>query len=407
PFPRIVRVRPSLTHLTLAALVAGAAFGAVAPAWAPHLGVLTRLFVRLLQMVVTPLVFATLAVGVAGSDRRAPLRRLAVATVAYFAVTSIAASLVGLAAGNVLLAIVAPGPLMAGAAGAASPAAAPASFLDLLVPASIVRAMADNNLLALVFFTVLFSLVLRQVPERTAAPLLTVLEALATVMTRLAGALMWTAPVAVFAAIAVAVSTNGWSGVRAFGALVIVTYASLFAFAVVVLWVSSRIGRFRPAAFLRSVAGALTVAFSTASGAAALPGAMEELERSGVSRRTIGFVLPLGYSFNLMGPAVYVPLVTLFWAHVNGVSLDWAHQALLVGLTFVVIRGIPPIPRGLFFVWGGLLAQLHLPLEGLVIMLGIDPLTDMARTLLNVGGNCLAVATLDGALAPRHDPATP
>ena len=203
-----------------------------------------------------------------------------------------------------------------------------------------------------------------------------------------------TAPVAVFAASAAVVAGSGGAGLRAFLALLVAGYAAILGFGALLLVASSQAGRFGAAGFVRALASPLLLAFSTASGAAALPGAMEALERWGASRRSISFVLPLGYSFNLTGTSVYLPLVTLFWAQLNGVALGWADQAMLVATVLVVVRGLPPVPRALFLVWGGILTQFHLPPEGLVIMLGIDPLLDMARTVVNVGGNCLAVATL-------------
>lgn len=399
-----MRVRPTITHLTLAALLAGIVFGGIAPSLAQHLGVVSRLFVRLLQMLVAPLVFSTLAAGIGGSAGIVSLRRLATGAVLFFGAATLVASLVGLAAGNLLVPFVPIAP-PAGIDPAPVAAVARESFGEMLIPSSIVRAMADNNLLAVVFFTVLFAMALRTLRDDLGAPLVRLLESVAAVMVRLAGGVMWTAPVAVFAASDAVVATSGWAGLRAFLALVVAAYVALAGFGVLMLLVSSRVGRFGAGAFMRALAGALLLAFSTASSAAALPGAMEELERWGASRRTISFVLPLGYSFNLTGTALYLPLVTLFWARLNGVTLGWGQQAVLLAMVFAVIRGIPPIPRGLFLVWGGLLAQLHLPPEGLVIMLAIDPLLDMARTAVNVEGNCLAVVTLDGLASHRRAPA--
>ncbi|MHB1097098.1 MAG: dicarboxylate/amino acid:cation symporter [Gemmatimonadaceae bacterium] len=399
-----MRLRPTIANLTLAALLGGIVFGNVAPSLAGHLGFLARLFVRLLQMLVAPLVFSTLAAGIGGSAGILSLRRLATGAVVFFGTATLVASIVGLAAGNLLLPFVPIAP-PAGIGPAPVSAVARESFGEMLIPSSIVRAMADNNLLAVVFFTVLFAMALRTLRDDTGAPLVRLLESVSAVMVRLASGLMWTAPVAVFAASAAVVATSGSAGLRTFLTLVVAAYVALAGFAVLMLLVSSRIGRFGAVAFVRALAGALLLAFSTASGAAALPGAMEELERWGASRRTISFVLPLGYSFNLTGTALYLPLVTLFWARLNGVTLGWDQQAVLLAMVFALIRGIPPIPRGLFLVWGGLLAQLHLPPEGLVIMLAIDPLLDMARTFVNVEGNCLAVVTLDRFAAPGGAPA--
>ncbi len=392
-FDMAIRTRPSLTTLILTALATGLAAGAVAPGPAAHLTVVSRLFVRLLQMLVAPLVFSTLAAAIAATARAAALRRIAVGALVYFVAATLVAALVGLAAAHALAPFVPVAP--PAGVGAAPPAAAGApSFADTLIPSSIVQAMAENNLLAVVFFTVLFALAVRAVGDEAGAPLRRLLESLAAVMLRLTAGVMWTAPVAVFAASAAVVAGSGGAGLRAFLALLVAGYVAILGFGVLLLVASSQVGRFGAAGFVRALASPLVLAFSTASGAAALPGAMEALERWGASRRSISFVLPLGYSFNLTGTAVYLPLVTLFWAKLNGVALGWADQAMLVATVLLVVRGLPPVPRALFLVWGSILTQLHLPPEGLVIMLGIDPLLDMARTVVNVGGNCLAVATL-------------
>jgi proton glutamate symport protein len=386
--------RLSLTSLILAALVLGAVLGTVAPAPAAALAGVSRLFVRLLQMLVAPLVFSTLAAGIAGGAKAGSLKRLVLGALGYFAGATVLAATVGLAAGNLLLPFVPVSPPAGVSPAPPAPADVP-SFADTLIPASVVRAMADNNLLAVVFFTVLFALALRAVDDDTGGPVRRLLDSLAAVMMRLTSGVMWTAPVAVFAASAAVVATTGGPGLRAFLALVVASYAAILGFGLLLLVISSSVGRFGMIAFVRAVGGALLLAFTTASSAAALPGAMEELERWGASRRTISFVLPLGFSFNLTGTAVYLPLATLFWAGLNGIALDWRAQLMLLATVLIVIRGLPPIPRALFLVWGGMLAQLGLPPEGVVIMLGIDPLLDMARTLVNLGGNCLAVATLD------------
>ncbi len=390
--PRFQFTRPSLPRLIIAALVCGAIFGALLPAPASALGGAARLFVRLLQLLVAPLVFSTLAVGIARTARASSLRRLGLGAVIYFILAPLVAVLLGLAAGNLVqfalpvMPETSQPPLL--------PQAEGTLFIDTLVPTSIIGAMAANNLLGVVFFTVMFALALRSLRDETGAPLIQFLEALAAVMLKLTASVMWVAPIGVFAAVAAAVANTGWSRLLAFLALLVVCYVALLVFGAVLLVVSSRVGRFSAIAFLRATGGAILLAFSTASSAAALPGAIEALERWGASRRATAFLLPLGFSFNLTGTALYLPLGVLFWAGLNGVPLNWASQLKLGLSVFFLIRGLPPIPRGLFLVLGGILAQFGLPPEGVVIMLGIDPLLDMARTGVNLGGNCLMTATL-------------
>ncbi len=339
-----------------------------------------------------PLVFSTLAVGIARTARASSLRRLGLGAVIYFILAPLVAVLLGLAAGNLVqfalpvMPETSQPPLL--------PQAEGTLFIDTLVPTSIIGAMAANNLLGVVFFTVMFALALRSLRDETGAPLIQFLEALAAVMLKLTASVMWVAPIGVFAAVAAAVANTGWSRLLAFLALLVVCYVALLVFGAVLLVVSSRVGRFSAIAFLRATGGAILLAFSTASSAAALPGAIEALERWGASRRATAFLLPLGFSFNLTGTALYLPLGVLFWAGLNGVPLNWASQLKLGLSVFFLIRGLPPIPRGLFLVLGGILAQFGLPPEGVVIMLGIDPLLDMARTGVNLGGNCLMTATL-------------
>jgi len=391
--PTSMRPRPTLTTLILLALGAGLVFGAVAPGPSASLAGLARLFVRLLQLIVVPLVFSTLTAGVAGASRTAALKRLALGALAYFLVATFVATALGLATGNLIQAWLPATPASPAAEAVQSAAEAP-SFTDTLVPTSIVGAMASNNLLGVVFFSVIFALALRPLRDGAGAPVMRLVDGLAAVMMQLTTGVMWAAPVAVFAAAAAAVARTGWSGLGAVAVLLVAAYGSLLSFGALLLLVSSRIGGFPVTGFLRATGSAILLAFSTASSAAALPGAMEELERWGAPRRTIGFVLPLGFSFNLTGTALYLPLGILFWAGLNGISLGWSDQVMLGLTTFVLVRGLPPIPRGLFLVLGGMLAEFGLPPEGVVIMLGIDPLLDMARTGINLGGNCLAVATL-------------
>lgn len=387
--------RLTLTRCIGIGLVFGGIVGLAAPESVAPLSRLPTLFVRLLQMLVAPLVFSTLVVGIAGQTGPGSLRRLAVGSLAFFAIATTLAACGGLAAGL----WAAPGagvvaPLGGAPLSAISPAAgAGRPFLDTLIPTSVAEVWVTNNLLGLVFISILFALALRA-SAAEGGPLLRGCSALAAVMFRLTAALMWLAPIAVFGATASLVGRAGPEGLRPFAVLLATAYVALGLFAATLAIVVSRIARFALIPFLRSLSDVLLLAFFTASSAAALPGALDRLQAWGASHRVASFVLPLGYSFNLTGTAVYLPLVTVFWAQMNGVSLSWTASLALLGYVLVVIRGIPTVPRGLFLIWGGVLAQVHLPADGVVVLLGIDPLIDMARTTVNVWGNCLAVAAL-------------
>ena len=401
PRPHFVR-RFSLTQLILSALVAGIIFGSAFRTAGASLIELARLFVRVLQLLVIPLVVCTLALGIGRTAHNSALGRLTLGALGYFILGPLIAIFIGLVAGNVIQDFLPAVPV--GEARLAPPSSAESPrFIDTLIPTSVVGAMAANNLLGVVFFTVVFALALRSIRADLAAPILQLLEGVAAVMLKLTSSVMWLTPIAVFAAAAAAVATAGWSRAMSFLVLIVTCYVALATFGTLLLIVSSRLGRFNGLSLLRAVSSPLLLAFSTASSAAGLPGAIDALERWGASRRVTGFLLPLGFSFNLTGTAVYLPLCVLFWAGVNGVKLSAADQAMLGLSVFLLIRGLPPIPRGLFLVLGGILAQFGLPPEGILILLGIDPLLDMARTGMNLGGNCLMVATLNRLDAPAVD----
>jgi proton glutamate symport protein len=389
-----VRLKLSLTQYILLGLVAGLVIGFTLPTAGSALSVLSVIFIRLLQMMVVPLVFSTLVVGVAGAEGGGSLKRLTLRTIVFFLIGTALAAVLGIVATNILQ----PG---AGGAttdiapdSAATPQAPQTSFVQTLIPTSIVQAMSGNNLMALVLFTVAFGLALRSVAPKGDL-ILKACEALAAVMFRLTEYVMWVAPLGVLGATSAVIARTGFEGLGPFLALLFTAYLAELVFVVVFFTAVSLWFRFSLLKFMKKMSDALILAFTTASGAAALPAAMERLDDWGASRRVTSFVLPLGYSFNLTGIALYLPMVTLFWAQFNGITISLQEQLVLLAYTLIVIRGLPPVPRGFFLIWASLLARFDLPPEGMVILLAVDPLIDMARTFVNVGGNCLAVAALD------------
>ena len=389
------KAKLTLTQYILIGLVLGLLIGIISPEVGSSLSILSTIFVRLLQMVVVPLVFSTLVVGVAGAEGGRSLKRLAFRTIVFFIVATTIAAVFGIIFTDVFQ----PGvrsetPAVAGTDSSGGvPQAAP-SFVETLIPTSIFQAFHANNLMALVLFTVAFGLALRSVAPRGDL-ILKGCEALSAIMFRLTEYVMWVAPLGVLGAMAATVSRTGFEGLKPFLALLFTAYLAELAFVLVFFTATAVIFRFSLVKFMQKMSDAFILAYSTASGAAALPVAMERLEEWGASRRVVSFVLPLGYSFNLTGIALYLPMVTIFWAQFNGVVLSFYDQAVLLAYVLIVIRGLPPVPRAFFLVWAALLARFDLPPEGLVILLAVDPLIDMARTIVNVGGNCLAVAVLD------------
>lgn len=389
------KAKLTLTQYILIGLVLGLLIGIISPEVGSSLSILSTIFVRLLQMVVVPLVFSTLVVGVAGAEGGSSLKRLAFRTIVFFLVATTIAAVFGIIFADVFQ----PGvrsetQAVAGTDSSGGvPQAAP-SFVETLIPTSIFQAFHANNLMALVLFTVAFGLALRSVAPRGDL-ILKGCEALSAIMFRLTEYVMWVAPLGVLGAMAATVSRTGFEGLKPFLALLFTAYLAELAFVLVFFTATAVIFRFSLVKFMQKMSDAFILAYSTASGAAALPVAMERLEEWGASRRVVSFVLPLGYSFNLTGIALYLPMVTIFWAQFNGVVLSFYDQAVLLAYVLIVIRGLPPVPRAFFLVWAALLARFDLPPEGLVILLAVDPLIDMARTIVNVGGNCLAVAALD------------
>ncbi len=389
------RFRLSLTHYILLGLILGALLGILTPGFASHLGILAQIFLRLIEMLIVPLVFASLVTSIANRSHRGPMYRLAIGSAVFFVVATVLAGVMGLAAANLIKpgtgGISVGGPVNSASAALPAPAA---SFIETLIPTSVVQVMFSNNLLGLVFFTVLFALAVRA-SGSAGEPVHRGCSSLATIMYRLTGYVMWAAPLGVLGGMASTVSHSGLKGLIPFLDLVMTSYVSLALFIFILFILVRLTARFPLLPFVKSLSDVWLLAFSTASSAAVLPVAMERLEEWGASRRVTSLVLPLGYSFNLTGPTLYLPLVTIFWAQINGITLTWGDQLVLLGYILIVTRGIPTVPRGLFFVWGAVLARLHLPPEGVIIMLGIDPLIDMARTLVNVISNCLAVGAID------------
>lgn len=395
--------RLTLTHYILVGLFGGLLLGLAVPSAGSHLQILSLIFMRLLQMVVAPLVFSTLVIGIAERVGGESLRRLAVATMVFFFLATAAAGGFGLIVANWLkpggverISIVAP-------SSAAPPVqTSPGSFIETLIPVSMFQAAAANNILGIVFFAMLFAVALRYVGLE-GEPVLRVLTSVSSVLLKLTHYLMWAAPLGVFGAATVTASRFGLEGLRPFLKLLLASYLALFLFAATLLTVVALMTRVSIRAFLESFSDVLLIAFSTSSSSAALPAALTALERWGVSRRVAGFVVPFGFSFNLTGSSLYLSLVTIFWAQLNGILFSWLDQVFILAYILIVVRGLPTVPRGLFFGWSAVLSQFAMPPEGMVVLLGIDPLIDMGRTAVNVGGNCLAAVAIDRAQARKVD----
>jgi Na+/H+-dicarboxylate symporter len=358
------------------------------------LSIVTDVFLRLIKMIIAPLVFATLIAGIANMGVGAQLGRIGARTVLWF----LGASIISLVLGVVLVTLLHPGtglslPLPPENAHSDIQASA-LSFKDFVThvfPRSIIEAMAANEILQIVVFSVFMGVALASLGERTAG-IVVLAEQLVEVMLKITGYVMLVAPFAVFAALASIIAQNGLG--------ILLTYSKFilsFYFALLVLWVviaafgSLVIGR-RVVPLIASMRDPILVAFSTASSEAAFPRILDQLRRFGVPRRIGGFVLPLGYSFNLDGSMMYCTFATLFIAQVYGVELTLAQQATMLLILLVTSKGIAGVPRASLVVIAATLAYFNLPEAGLVLIFAVDQFLDMGRSATNVIGNAVAAA---------------
>ena len=393
----------SRTTRIFAGALAGIALGVLWPSVAVALHPLADLFLRLVKMIVAPLIFTTLVAGIAGTGDLRTTGRMGLKALIYFEVATTFALAVGLLAVNLWQ----PGRGMSGALPVTADGAALSQQAlggwDLAlhaVPTSVVDAMARGDMLQVVVFATFFGGALATMGTR-ARVLTEMLDVAAHAMFRVTDAVMLAAPVGVCAAIASTVGGKGVAVLISLGRLVGVTYAALVLFLLVVVVVVTRLVGVPLRRFVAAVREPAVIAFSTASSEAALPKAMTAMISLGVPERVVAFVLPAGYSFNLDGSTLYLSVCSVFVAQMAGVALTPGQQLLMMLTLMLASKGVAGVPRGALVVLAGLLAQFHLPLEAVAVLLGIDQVLDMGRTAVNVVGNCLAsvvVARWEGVL---------
>jgi proton glutamate symport protein len=386
--------RLSLTFWIFAGMASGVALGIFAPGFASQLGLISTVFLRLIRSIITPLIFGTLVAGIAGSGDARQMGRIGAKTILYFEIVTTFALFLGLGMVN----LVRPGegvPIARTAADAAAPAA-PATLATLVehtFPASIIDAMARNDVLQVVVFAFLFGAACATVGAK-AAPVVTFCASLAEVMFRYTKYVMYLAPFGVGAALAVTVGTKGVAVLFGLGKLIVTMYASLALFVLLVLGAVVALARIPLASFYRSVREPFLIAFSTASSEAALPLALENMEGFGVPKHIVGFVLPTGYSFNLDGTTLYLSMASMFVAQAAGVHMTLGEQLVMMLTLMLTSKGVAGVPRSALVILAGTLTTFHLPVEGFALLLGVDAVLDMARTSVNVLGNCLASAVV-------------
>lgn len=384
-----------LTLHIFIALVLGVLFGWLFPQYAVKMQPLGDMFLRMVKMIIAPLIFATLTVGIAGHGDVKSLGKIGLKALIYFEIATTIALILGLFMANVLK----PGvgfniDLSSVSMGAVESMKTVQhhSIIQMLVdsvPVSIFEAMADGNLLQIVVFAIFFSLAVCAVGPK-ARPVLDFLQSTCDVMFKFTEYVMKFAPIGVFGAISATIGQNGIGILLSYAKLIAITYFSLITFVAVVLVVACKIIKVSFFDMLKAIKDPALLAFTTASSEAALPKAMNQMEKFGVPKSIISFVMPMGYTFNLDGSTLYLTLATLFCAQIAGIHLSIEQQLMIMFTLMLTSKGIAGVPRVSLVILTGTLTSFGLPIVGVAVLLGIDQILDMGRTTLNLIGNCVA-----------------
>lgn len=401
------RPGPSVSNTTqiLVGLFLGIAVGYLFPSsdvsgvhvagFAEQIKPLADVFLRMIKMIIAPLLFSTLVVGIAGTGDMKAMGRIGLKAIIYFEVATTVALFLGLGLVNVFK------------PGVGVQVTVTQSITDLaskkplsgwellthLFPTSVVQAMAEGEILQLVVFSIFFGIAVAAIGKK-GQPIVDVLESTAQAMFKFTGYVMLFAPLGVMAAIAATVGKMGLAILLTLGKLVLLMYGGLLVFAVVVLGAVSLIIRVPFFAFIKAVREPFLIAFTTASSEAALPKALEVMEKFGCPKNIVGLVLPTGYSFNLDGTTLYLSLASVFVAQLFGVNMTVGQQVFMMLTLMLTSKGVAGVPRAALVVLTATLGQFKLPMEGAAILLAIDQIMDMGRTAVNVMGNCIATAVV-------------
>jgi proton glutamate symport protein len=386
--------RLSVTSWIFIGMAAGVLLGVVAPGYAVQLGPVSAVFLRLIKSIIAPLLFGTLVAGIASTGSVRTMGRIGVKAIVYFEIVTTLALFLGLAAVN----LVRPGAGMrlertAAEAGVQKIDHSFGAILEHTFPSSIIDAMARGEVLQIVIFSFIFGAACASIGA-SARPVVDFAASLAEVMFRYTRYVMYFAPFGVGAAMAVTVGSKGAAVLFGLGKLIATMYVAQVLFVMFILGAILTIFRVPLRPFLSAVREPFVIAFSTASSEAALPIALENMERFGVPKHIVGFVMPTGYSFNLDGTTLYLSLASVFVAQAAGVEMTLGQQLIMMLTLMLTSKGVAGVPRAALVILAGTLATFNLPIEGAAVLLGIDAVMDMARTSVNVLGNCLATAVV-------------
>jgi Na+/H+-dicarboxylate symporter len=388
-------VRRSLTPWIFAGMLVGATIGYDWPHFAANLQILSTIFLRLIKTIVAPLIFATLVVGIAGHSNVKQVGRMGVKALIYFEALTTLALFIGLGAINISQAGTGiPQPAGALAAPAVAPPQKPSDILLHAFPENIAKSVAEGQVLQVVVFSIIFAIALALISEQKRRPMLAFCESLSETMFKFTNIVMLFAPIGVAGAIAYTVGTVGFGVMVNLLQLVATLYAALFIFVACVLLPVALLAQLPVRRLIRAVAEPVSIAFATASSEAALPRAMESMVAFGVPRKTVAFVLPAGYSFNLDGSTLYLSLSAIFVAQAAGMHLTFGQQLAMMLTLMLTSKGLAGVPRAMIVVLLGTVDSFHLPVWPVVVLLGVDQFMDMGRTATNVLGNCLATAVI-------------
>jgi proton glutamate symport protein len=382
----------SLTTWILISMIVGTEFGFDFPAISLNLNVISQIFLRLIKTIIAPLLFATIVVGIAGHSNLKQVGRMGWKSLLYFEVVSTIALFIGLIAINISKAgvgVVIPKTI-------AHPDISTVPVLkgsDLILhvfPENIAKAIYDGQVLQIVVFSIIFGIAVAMLKDKFRKPMIVFSEALSETMFKFTSIIMYFAPFAVFAAIAFSIGQMGLDIFVNLFKLLATLYVSLIVLLVGVFLPIALVFRIPVRKFITAISEPVAIAFATTSSESALPVAMERMEEFGVPRKIVAFVMPTGYSFNLDGTTLYLSLATIFVAQISGINLSFEKQLFIVFTLMLTSKGVAGVPRASLVILLATASSFGLPIWPIYIILGIDELMDMARTSVNVIGNCLA-----------------
>jgi len=398
--------KKSLTTWILISMIVGAEFGYDMPEIGVKMQVVSMIFLRLIKTIIAPLLFATLVVGIAGHSNLKQVGRMGWKSLLYFEIVSTVALFIGLFAINISkagLGVNVPDIVNK----SDIPSVAPVTGRDMILhifPENIAKSIYEGQVLQIVVFSIIFGIAVAMINDRYKNPMIRFTEALAETMFKFTQLIMYFAPFAVFAAIAYSIGHMGIDILFNLFKLLATLYVSLTLFLLLVLLPVALLFKIPIKGFINAIAEPVTIAFATTSSESALPIAMERMEEFGVPRKIVAFVMPTGYSFNLDGTTLYLSLATIFVAQISGIHLSFEKQLLIVFTLMLTSKGVAGVPRASMVILLGTAASFGLPVWPIYIILGIDELMDMARTSVNVIGNCLATAVIarwEGEFNPK------